>query len=171
MLAPNTPVALSRPYASPHRPKPGSSNTSFSAYGTLWPARNNLFLTITPTSKAFSMSRLSQRWEIPNRPGGIYYQPQSLRLCANSTFWYCFFCGNRYAEVRSWVDDVPQPWQARGGCCLSCSGNRWTIPGSLESLSLIGWGDVPEEVLRYQFKQELSFTHSPQHPMNQKEYA
>jgi hypothetical protein len=41
----------------------------------------------------------------------------------------------------------------------------------LESLSLIGWGDVPEEVLRYQFKQELSFTHSPQHPMNQKEYA
>ena len=40
---------------SPHRPKPGSSNTSFSAYGTLWPARNNLFLTITPTSKLFNV--------------------------------------------------------------------------------------------------------------------
>ena len=113
------------------------------------------------------MPKLSQRWEILGRPLPIYWTPAHQRYCANSVFWFCYQCGKRYAEVRSWIDDRPAIWRSVAGVCPDCPGNRWSIPGSLEVLTFVGWGEVPEEILRHQLRCELSFLDSPEHPHNQ----
>lgn len=81
-----------------------------------------------------------------------------------SYFWYCHQCGERYAEARI----EARPWRAVSGVCLNCSGNRWSIPGSLESLHLVGW-PIPEVLIRYQLTREIAFLDSSQHPYNEKE--
>ena len=114
--------------------------------------------------------KLNQRWEIPGRPLPIYFTPEHQRYCAWSAFWFCGECGKRYAEVRSWIDDRPAIWRAVTGCCPDCRGSKWSIPGSLENLTIVGWNLVPEEVIRYQLNCELSYLSSPDHPHNQKDF-
>jgi len=81
-----------------------------------------------------------------------------------SHFWYCYKCGERYAEAKI----EGRVWRAIGGVCCNCRGDRWNIPGTLESLFTVGW-DIPEVLVRYQLDRELAFLDSPQHPYNEKE--
>lgn len=83
-----------------------------------------------------------------------------------SYFWFCRNCGEKYAQAR--IDQ--RVWRAVSGVCLSCQGDRWSIPGSLESLHLVGW-PVPDQIIRYQLAREIAFLDDPKHPYNEKEIA
>jgi hypothetical protein len=99
------------------------------------------------------ISRKGHTFQILDKPEGW----------GTSCFWYCAFCGERYAEAKI----EGRIWRAHSGCCLDCPGNRWIVPGTLESLATVGW-NVPEVVARYQLDCELRFLESAQHPYNEK---
>lgn len=95
-------------------------------------------------------------------PGGITAKDEPTEPIGWNLFWYCSKCSEVYA--RAWVEG--QPWKAIGGLCPNCPDtNRWMIPGTLETLSLVGW-KVPDAVIRHQFECELKFTRSKDHPWN-----
>lgn len=95
-------------------------------------------------------------------PGGITAKDEPAEQIGWNLFWYCAVCSEIYA--RAWVAD--QPWKALGGRCPKCPDtNRWSLPGGLETIALVGWR-VPVEVARYQLECELKFTRSQDHPWN-----
>lgn len=97
-------------------------------------------------------------------PGGVTTTDNPTEQIGWNFFWYCSRCADKYAQA--WIDDEDLPWKAIGGRCPNCpNDNRWSIPGSLETIILVGW-KVPETVLRYQLDCEMKFTRSPDHPWN-----
>lgn len=111
------------------------------------------------------LQRFERRWELPNRPAPIYDYPLNESAVATSLFWYCAYCGVRYAEVRCWKDAKPAIWHGVSGCCLDCAGSRFSLPGSVEAISLIR-DKPPLAVLSYQLSLELDFLKSKDHPYN-----
>lgn len=97
---------------------------------------------------------MSQFWELPGDNFGTNYftVPVMETIPGWSLFWYCFECGSKYAKM----DTTDQPWKAIAGCCPYCPGNRFCIPGTLETTMLLGW-KVPLEVARYQLEREIDF--------------
>lgn len=106
-----------------------------------------------------------RRWELPNRELPFYEFPDNPAAVANSLFWYCSWCGTHYAEMRSWLNEVPAIWHGIAGCCPGCSGNRFMVPGSIESLYLMRFPPA-QTILDYQLSVELNFLQSKDHPHN-----
>ena len=106
------------------------------------------------------MTKLLRVWKLPGRPQAFYEEVDEPVEVANSLFWYCAWCSERYAEVRT-----GGTWHGISGCCPSCPGNKFSIPGSIESVYLIRF-PPPKPILDYQLSVELSFLNSKEHPHN-----
>ena len=78
-----------------------------------------------------------------------------------SFFWFCVYCRDVFAEARL----SGRIYSAVGGCCPSCKGHRWAIPGGVEALHFVGQ-TLPIEVLQWQLQCEVKFLDHPDHPMN-----
>jgi hypothetical protein len=59
--------------------------------------------------------------------------------------------------MHAWKGSQLSPFSFIHGTCGTCHGNRFTLPGSLECMSLIGWPEVPLPILLYQLDIELNF--------------
>lgn len=103
----------------------------------------------------------SREWKLPNRPVTFYEEVSDPAAAANSLFWYCAWCSVRYAEMRV----VSATWHGIAGCCPDCSGNKFSLPGSMESVYLTRF-ELPQTFLEYQLSVELSFLQSKDHPHN-----
>ena len=82
-----------------------------------------------------------------------------------SLIWFCTGCGEAYARAVM----AKKVWKAVGGTCPFCPGSRWSIPGGVNGLELIGQR-LPLEVLLYELWQELCFTESDSHPFSQESF-
>ncbi len=102
-------------------------------------------------------------WTLPDRPNRLYEKVATKAAAANSLFWYCAWCSTRYAEVH--CTGVASTWHGISGCCPNCSGDRFSIPGSIESVYLIRFPPF-HPILEYQLSVELSFLNSKDHPHN-----
>lgn len=121
---------------------------------------------------------LSQEWTLAPKPTGwesayAYTSLPPSRFGNSSHIWICSGCGVIYAEARSYSSGKLRTFAFHPGLCLDCFalGHRFLIPGTLECLSVIGWKDLPKEVIAYQLKVELDFLSHPNHPHNQQEVS
>ena len=102
---------------------------------------------------------MTRYWQIS---GGITAR-EEVEKCVYNLFWYCCRCGEIYG--RAWVVEPNAVWRALGGTCLTCRGDKWNVPGSLENVAVFDW-NVPVEIARYQLDREIAFTRHPDHPWN-----
>lgn len=106
-------------------------------------------------------------WWVPDLQGTPFAAEMPDEV-AKSLVYICTWCGSDYAKISVYkdsFDSFPEPFSAVHGCCPSCPGNRYYLPGSLESLTLVKW-PVPLEVLHYQLQIELSYFKEPTCPSN-----
>lgn len=108
-------------------------------------------------------AKIKREWFLWDGPGiaEILDKPEGWGV---SYFWYCAFCGDKYAFAV--IEN--RLWHGVSGCCPSCKGNKWSIPGSLEGIATVGW-NVPLPVAEWQLRYELAFLDHPEHPYNEKE--
>lgn len=112
---------------------------------------------------------LLRDWSVPYPYASSLHcqdNPQDERSCGSSLKWMCTKCGANYARMIALKDLVEQTWSFIHGLCPSCPGNRYSLPGSLECLTLAGWPEVPLPILLYQLECELRFLDHPHHPHN-----
>ncbi len=72
--------------------------------------------------------------------------------------FYCVRCGEVYKSIHGKAD-IPHHhhWHFYGGLCGQCPPCKWNINYSIECMALVGWRDLPEEIVRYQFDNELFY--------------
>lgn len=84
----------------------------------------------------------------------VSWEPVFPRDCGWSYIYHCSRCGEVYARIAAWVGGTLVPFKAVAGCCLRCPGDRYYVPGSIETLTLHQW-DAPADLLTYQCRREL----------------
>ena len=106
------------------------------------------------------------QWTLPNRPISVFETVDRPAGWGTSFQWLCVKCGKEYARAQVVSGNIPYTWDFVRGVCPSCPGNRYSIPGSLESIAFIRW-EVPYEVMSYQLLTEINFLKDYHHPHNQ----
>ena len=165
MLARSMAAVHFKPSANPPTRKLGSKPISTKGSGTPSPAKSKLSRNGASSWQSIMRKLYERRWELPGRLAPFYDFPQEVHEVASSLFWYCAYCGIRYAEMRAWCNEVPAKWAAVSGCCPNCPGNRFGIPGSIESVYLMRL-QQPHLILEYQLSCEIAFLNSKDHPHN-----
>lgn len=101
--------------------------------------------------------------------GEVVFRWDNGAPAARSLAFLCTHCGATYAKLFTCYNSHLQPFSAVHGCCHLCPGSRYYVPGSLEAATLIGWHNLPLDVVNYQLSQELAFYDSIHHPRYEQE--
>lgn len=116
--------------------------------------------------KKLSVPLVEIRWDLPDQCSGFYETVEKPAGWGTSYQWLCVKCGKEYARAQIVSGNIPYTWDFLRGVCPTCPGNRYAIPGSLESIAFIRW-EVPSLIMRYQLDKELNFLNNNNHPHNQ----
>lgn len=106
-----------------------------------------------------------RRWKFPDSE--VYFSdfPDKPNQVGRSLFWYCVYCSQRFAEVQCLAHGKSVVWQGISSCCPNCPGNRFGIPGSLETALLVG-KLLPPAYHFHQLSAEINFLDHKDHPYN-----
>jgi len=92
--------------------------------------------------------------------------PINPQLVGRSLKWLCIYCGSSYAMMKAKINGRKSNFSFISGCCPSCPGNKFCLPGSVEAGYLCST-EQPRAWLALQLQAELEFLSSPAHPYNQ----